>query len=109
MNAREIHLNISIVEAASLVLKKRFIVAYDALYDIKAWLVPEHFDMLHVISNNLYWKLGDLCVVTEKALAKWDQLTRVACFVDDINAKQAELDAMVLMLNTTKMAIGDSK
>ena len=107
-NSRAVHLNLTIILADSLEVKKRFIFAYDVLYEIKAWLVPEHFDMLHVLSNNLYWQLGDLCVTMDTAINRWDQLVKAACFADDIATKQMELSTLTMTLNSTKDKIGNS-
>ena len=65
--------------------------------------------MLHVLSNNLYWTLGDLCVVIDTAVNKWDQNVKSACFADDISDKQMELDMLMTSLNTTITMIGNSK
>ena len=108
VNSRLVHLNLTIIFSDSQEVKKRFIFAYDILYEIKGWLVPEHFDMLHVLSNNLYWQLGDLCVVIDKAINKWDQNVKSACFASDISDKQMELDMLSTSLNSTIEKIGNS-
>ena len=106
LDTRSYHLKIKDIFHQSIVLKKRFIIVYDCIYDIRGWIGGADYDHLHVGANDLYWRLGNLCVAIDAALSKWDQLEKEECFKEDVTKKQEEVAQLLADINTVFNEVG---
>eukprot|EP00111_Clytia_hemisphaerica_P011647 TCONS_00034225-protein len=108
LDTRAIHLKIKDIFHQSIVLKKRFIIVYDCIYDIRGWIAGADYDNLHVGANDMYWGLGNLCVSIDNALTLWDRLEKEECFKEDVDKKKKEVTQLETDINSVFSEIGDT-
>ena len=75
-------------------LKERFIIVYECVYDLKAWLIPEDFEVCHVNANSLYFSLGGLCTTIDTTLAAIDAEFKATCLLVDVEAKATAITGL---------------
>jgi len=76
------------------VLKERFIIVYECVYDLKAWLTPEDFELCHVDANSLYFSLGGLCTTIDTLLAAVDLEFKATCLLADVRDKTTTIGSL---------------